>query len=439
MRRFPAPSRLKFHAGLAFLLAGVAVHILFLLSLKFGFLNPLFDDAMHRKGQGADFYAVVQAGQNFSDGVSIYTTSPRRQVVPYYYPYRYHPFVAYTFGQLFLLLPPIGAYGLWIILLEFVLIVNLVVTRKLISDERSAMVLMGIWLLFSPFYLELYLGQFSFAMASLLFWALVAWERNARRIGDSSWIVSLIVKSNSVLLTPALLKQGRWKLVAMGAGVAILLAVPYFASVPGTYQEFARNYTKPMSMPQLLGNQGFAGLIGIAILRMNGLWTDDLHELHARLDQMDRLMQTPLSVWTAVILLLTLLVTIRAQRERRTDLFLLWILSYFLFYKHVWEHHYVMLLPVFVLLYLRITTGKLNLAPGIFWGTFSIIALPTLFPLIDLSNVLFDPELYWETWKSFLYHVPKPLAVLLLYGALCLAILHKSKDPEGQQSSLVRS
>jgi len=87
-------------SGKPVIVAGVLIHFCMLLSLQWGFLNPLFDDAVHRSGQGADFYSVVQAGHNLLDGVSIYSTKPVEQIVPYYNPYRYHPFVAYTVGVL---------------------------------------------------------------------------------------------------------------------------------------------------------------------------------------------------------------------------------------------------------------------------------------------------------------------------------------------------
>lgn len=394
-----------------------------LLSLSVGLLNPLFDDAMHRAGKGADFFAVYQAGTNLLDGVSVYSTKPVHQEVPYYYPYRYHPFVAATIGLASQLLPPFAAYGVWIIILQGLLIVNVLKTWTLFEDKHHATIAMSLWLVFSPFYLELFMGQFSFLMGSLVFWALVDWKSGMMRRGDISWFASLVVKSNSVLLAPALVRDGRWKTVVWGGAIAILLAVPYFLLVPGTYDEFARNYSERMTMSTLLGNQGFSALLGIIVLRMSGLWTDDLHILGQRVAHMDQLMEIPILVWTVLVIGGSLLLTFRSKREFRMELFLIWILAYFLFYKHVWEHQYVMLLPVFVLLYLRMVSGELPLRRGIFWGTFAVIAAPTLFIFFDESPVLFDPELSWEAWKSLAYHAPKPLAVLVLFVSLAGIVL----------------
>lgn len=406
-----------------------------LLSLSTGFLNPLFDDAMHRSGKGVDFFAVHQAGQNVIDGADIYSTDPVRQVVPFYNPYRYHPFVALTIGVLARMLPPFTAYGIWIVLLEMLLIVNIIVTRRLFSNEADADRATVLWLLFTPLYLELYMGQFSFVMATLIFWALVSWIRKRKARGDWFWITSLLVKSNSVLFVPVLIKEKRWKTVITGSCVALALGIPYFVLVPGSYHEFARNYMEAPAAQSLFGNQGLAALIGISLLRLGGQWTDYVQEFVTRLGMMNATLVVPLLVWSAVILATTIVLTVKARSDQAVDLFLLWILSYILFYKHVWEHQYVMLLPVFVLLYWRIKSGGLRMPSALFWSVFAVVALPTLFVVVDRSPVLYDPELSWNFWESFAVHAPKPLATLILYVSLAAAML--KRKPSNPQPSPV--
>lgn len=410
-------------SGPTILLLAALVHGFMLISLPLGWLNPLFDDSTHRTGRGADFFAVYQAGSNLLDGVSIYSTTPRIQRVPYYYPYRYHPLVAATVGLGAQLIAPFSAYGLWIIVLEGLLLFNVFLTWRLFQNKFHAAVGVALWLVFSPYYLELFMGQFSFLMGSLIFWTLLAWNRSARLQGDFLWTLSLAIKSNSVLFAPVLLREGRWKTVLIGGVITLVLASPYFIAKPDTYEEFARNYSEPLSMPALLGNQGFSGLLGIAILRTSGLWTDNIELLGERVPEMDELMETPLSIWTLMVIGGTLLITFKSGKPNGPGLYLLWLLAFFLFYKHVWEHHYVMLMPVFVLLYYGITSGSLPMSKILFWIVFASLALPTAFVLIDKSPVLFDPELSWEPWKSFLYHIPKPLAVLVLYGDLGRTLL----------------
>jgi hypothetical protein len=54
----------------------------------------------------------------------------------------------------------------------------------------------------------------------------------------------------------------------------------------------------------------------------------------------------------------------------------LWTTTFFLVYHHVWEHHYVMLLPILVTLAMRSTSPWLR-------AVYILLALPTPFYLID--------------------------------------------------------
>lgn len=56
----------KVHAPAALLGLGILVHLLFLLSLRFGWLNPLFNDTCHRFGPGGDFFSL------YTDFFSLY-------------------------------------------------------------------------------------------------------------------------------------------------------------------------------------------------------------------------------------------------------------------------------------------------------------------------------------------------------------------------------
>lgn len=412
----------RFQSARSVLVAGVLVHFCMLLSLQWGFLNPLFDDAVHRSGQGVDFYSAVQAGRNLLDGVSIYSTKPIEQVVPFYNPYRYHPFVAYTVGVLSSVLRPDVAYVVWIVILEGLLLLNILLTRSLFSDSSSGVIAMSMWLLFSPYYLEMYMGQFSFVMASLLFWSLVAWMKGSEQTGDFWWTVSLMVKSFSALFVPVLLKLHRWKVVIAGAIVSIGVALPYFVLQPGSAADFSLNFTQSVRAQTLFGNQGFAALIGILILRISGLWTDFAQEFATRIDRMNDILVLPFALWTLVVVGYSLIVTVKASRDSGISLLLLWILAYFLFYKHVWEHQYVMLLPVFVLLYHQTKLRMIEFPRALFWTVFGVVALPTAFVFIDRSPVLFDPEIPWRTWESLLFHAPKPLAVMALFGFLSVRL-----------------
>jgi hypothetical protein len=44
--------------AMVLLVFGVVVHLGFLLSLEIGWLNPVFNDSMHRFGPGCDFFSM---------------------------------------------------------------------------------------------------------------------------------------------------------------------------------------------------------------------------------------------------------------------------------------------------------------------------------------------------------------------------------------------
>jgi len=125
------PTTLRANAPAALLALGIAAHLLFLLSLRFGWLNPLFNDTMHRFGPGGDFFSIYAAGVKARAGQSVYTVGGRVETVPYAYAFRYAPLVAYTVGAALSCLPAIAAYALWLIGCELALLRNIRLTLAL--------------------------------------------------------------------------------------------------------------------------------------------------------------------------------------------------------------------------------------------------------------------------------------------------------------------
>ena len=94
--------------------------------------------------------------------------------------------------------------------------------------------------------------------------------------------------------------------------------------------------------------------------------------------------------------------------------------AYFLIYHHVWEHHYVMILPVLVILSIRNESVWL-------WVVYVLLALPTPFYLIDPRGrvAVFD-AMRWTPirplWQDLIYHASKAVPVLVLYCSLAWRI-----------------
>jgi len=409
------------------LFTGVAIHIVFLISLISGFLNPLFLDSMYCSGQGADFYSIYQAAQNVHNGQSVYETQPMTKSVPYFYEYRYLPFIALTIGQFFLLFSPHIAYMLWLIFQEACLGINIYITRRYFVNTTQRNIASSLWLLFTPYYLELYLGQFSFFMTTLILSAVYLWQHQKKLTGNLLWIGSLLVKTLSIVFVPVLIKLKNTKTVLLGLIIVIVLSLPYFMIQPGAFDIFLRNFNEGLSVETLDGNQGFEALVCVALVRTsNPLYYQQEHT-DTNVADVNASFQLPLLLWAIFIYGLSLFITIRSSSNCMLELFCLWILTYFLTYKHIWEHHYVLLLPLYVFLYYKISSQQLknSISGFLFWAGFIITALPTLFIFLNKSLAPIDCEYSWSGFDSILWHAPKPIIILILYISV-VRLLYKN-------------
>ncbi len=316
--------------------AAVAVHVVGLISLLSGWLDPLFNDAVNRLGQGADFFAVYGAGHNLLDGKSVY--APSDGGVPYAYPFRYLPSVGYSLGALFNITDAWNAYWSWVVFNEAVLFVNLVLTWRAVSDKRVALVAMSLWLAFTPFYLELFLGQFSFVMASLFFWMGINLQRNQSSGIGPAWAASLLVKANSLLFLPLWIRFRMGWTAFFALAVVVLVNLPYFLLMDGAWHEWVGNFAS-------LGGSvvdPHPGNLGLPAF-LETIRRDDPGSTAAALASLP---------WGIVVLGVCCLATVIAGPTQKLRLLAMWICSYFLVFGEVWEHHYVMLLPAVILLIL---------------------------------------------------------------------------------------
>jgi hypothetical protein len=412
----------------ALLGAAILVHLFMLVSWRTGTLNPLFFDATVTHGQrGWDFYALYQAGHNVLTGHSVYESDGARidMVIPggTYTPFRYLPVAAYTVGVLLNLVPPLWAYRLWVALTEGCLLLCIALTWRLVRDPARRARLAAMWLCYSPYYLEIYMGQFSFVQATLLFATLLAALYGHLGAAMSApWIASVLWKQNTALLAPVLARLRRWRALATLVLLLLLTNAPYFALVPGSLAAFARNFAADAPWFQM-GNLGFRQLV------FDALWSaGDVLGLEIGPAAHAWAQRAALSLFMFLPLALLLL-------DRRPDAVLhmsLWMTAYFLVYHHVWEHHYVMLLPVLVILSVRAAmrnvahaaTRHAELALGVLY---LLLALPTPYALIDPQGQAAALEAMRVTpirplWQDLAYHGAKAIPALLLYLGLAARI-----------------
>lgn len=401
----------RFWLGIAIL-----IHLTMLVSWRTGLLNPFFFDATVTHGRrGWDFYALYQAGHNVLTGHSAYESDGTRihMVIPdgAYTPFRYLPVSAYTVGVLLNLLPPLWAYRLWVAGIELCLLFCVFLTARLVSDRDRRARLVAMWLGFTPFYLELYMGQFSFVQATLIWvmliwpWLRTRWTRwsHSQWGSDLAWIASVLWKQNTALFLPWMIRARHWRALIALTALLALTTLPYFALFPDAAAAFARNLSGEPPWFQL-GNLGLRQLI------FDAMWSAaDTFQLTIS----PGLYAGAQTAAVCIFWLIPLALTILDPHPNALTHLSLWLTSYFMAYHHVWEHHYVMLLPVLVALCMRHRSRWL-------WIIYVALALPTPFYLIDPhGQVAVLDAMRWTPirplWQDLLYHASKSIPALLLY------------------------
>jgi hypothetical protein len=400
----------------ALLVIAIAVHLAILLSWRIGFLNPLFFDATVTWGhRGWDFYALYQAGHNVLTGYSAYESDGTiiDVVIPggTYTPFRYLPLSAYTLGALLNALSPLWAYRAWVAFTELVLLGCVLLTWRATRDPDQRVRLVAMWLCYTPYYLELYMGQFSFVQGALVFVMLLYALRGELGFGfDLTWIGSVIWKQYTALLLPLFARLRRWRALILLVLAVLVTSVPYFALVPGSLAAFLRNFEAEQPWFQL-GNLGLRQLVFDVMWSVGDVSGVTISE------------RAYADAGRIVVVLFGGLSLALLALDRRPDPLLhicLWVSAYFLIYHHIWEHHYVMALPLLVALALRCESRWL-------WILYLLLALPTPFYLIDPHGrvAVFD-AMRWTPirplWQDIVYHASKPLPLLALYSTVAWRI-----------------
>jgi hypothetical protein len=396
--------------GVALLICAALFHASLGLSLRTGWWHRFtFDSTVTHGRLGWDFYALYQAGRNVLTGVSVYESADHLIdiVVPRHTPYRYLPLPACTLGVALNLVRAPVAYYLWVAFLQILLAVCAVAAWRVGGGGDRGAPLAAIWLLYTPVYLEYYMGQFSLVQAALILVMLLAAGAGLRR-GHApwrlnvAWAASLLWKQNTGLFAPLLLRQRRWRTLLVGGAAVVLLSAPYLIWYPEALGSFAGNLVSGPPGHQL-GNHGVRQLL-------YGLSTTFLpapdwpgHQLIQQL-------------WVGLVLALTLWATWRQPTDDLVMPLCLWTASYFMLYHHVWEHHYVLLLPVYTVLLARERSPWL-------WLLLAFTAIWTPYRLIDPQGLAaVDASMRWTPlsprWLHLLYHASKAGPTLVLWGML---------------------
>lgn len=341
-----------------------------------------------------DFFGLYKGALNLLRGESIYEVARYDQpytiftdpIVPYYAPYIYPPLVSYFLVPMALVLSPWSAFLAWLVLQELLLVWCIRISRLLFDSHLQRSVVTAMWLCFTPFYLLLYIGQTSFVIATCIL-LLAHWHLSERKLAaDWAWIVSVAIKLLTLIAAPILVRSKRYWAIILAGAIVIVASLPYFVARPDDLLFFVylvKSRTVAPNGGDFSHSEVFWLLLG-----------PNAGQLASRL-----------FMWAAILASVAL--TFIPRRISFLDGLSLWICTYFLAYIRVWEHHYVMILPVLVLLWYS-TKSRVVLV------VYLLLALPT--PLL-----FFDGS--WSYAQKLIYHLCKLVPVAVLYGYIAKTIL----------------
>ena len=387
------------------LLTALGVHCIFWISLSNGILDPLFNDSTYRIRQGVDFYQFYQAGSSLLDGDSIYRYTPSDEL-SFAPTNRYPPFMTFTTGLAAQLWSPATAYYMWRVVILCAFVIMLLFLFKIAGTSQFTPILF-LSLIYTPYYIDLYLGQTNTLMAMLITLMMYGLVKGRDNLTFVTFAASLNVKLNTLLFLPIFILKKRWMILLKALTVAVILFIPYFFFFPEDLNYFFTwAFGTSIKYFYQTGNLGFYPVIRELV--HNFSYSDDLI----------RIVQT---TWSILIMGITLWIQIRTRRSDPLDMVSLWMSAYFVAFKFIWEHHLVMLLPILAVEYLRGNRKTITFL----W---IILALPTVFHFIDvgLGSGYNELQPFLTGGKSLLYHSCKVIPLILLYVSVVLRLMKRS-------------
>ena len=369
---------------------------------KHPIISPLHNDSS-RIDRGADFYAVYHAGSNLRRGIDPYANNPDG-VTPYWYPFRYLPIVAIA-AQLLTFMTPLTAYIVWIIILEALLAVLLITLWGHINDWRVRSVVVGLLLISSPYFLELYMGQFTFASIALCCLAFML------PAGQPLFCASVLMKPFTTAALPALVRERRY----WGHGVSailciILLSVPYFINHPDQGRVFiSTNFFVTGGLDT--GNYGFVRLLHLLA---------SSYDVTIILKHWDRF----IGILRFVLLAVTALIVLFARRKVIAVSIPALLLAHFLTYQHVWEHHMSGVCVLGAVLVTAPERQKWFTSAVLF--SLLLLAMPTPFSVLYSTKNprVLEPAMQWPSYASYLIVLPKVVPTIILFLSSVIYICH---------------
>ena len=332
-----------------------------------------------RTDPGGDFFQLYAGGIALKLGVNIFEepiagTDPSllkrvRNSAPFHPPNRYPPVVIQSLGRLLTLFTPWNAYWFWIVVHELFWMGLLFMGSHLVEPGNRGLV----WffgLSFLPWYAELYMGQTTFLVCWSLVGALFFLKDNRPWRAAAAWAVGLCVKPLGLLFIPPFFRTMGLRALIGAVSLSAGLSAPYFLSHPGEFRLFF-SWAFGQELPMGVGSCGGLNFI-------------------YHLTYIDYL----IPVFTVLVIALSLYGTYTSHffKGRLGDGAFLWLMTYFLIYAHVWEHHYILMVPGMVFL---LAEGRKKAALILYATT----AVPSLFWLFG-DSLNWSRESIYILWKA---------------------------------------
>jgi hypothetical protein len=385
-------------------------------SLVFGLSN----DSVHRIGPGADFFAVYRAGAQVRAGRSPFSGAEDAGSPPYGYAYRYLPLVAQTLGRALAALPPRAAWVAWGLANETLLLAFLALLAACAASPRERAAGAACLLASTPYFLELHMGQFTFASCGLACAALLLFERAGARASRGAAVAlfasAAALKIFPLVALPALrrdrLARATWLAVAAALAVATLA---HAIVLPADLGRLSSANLGELSAEPQRGNFGMLYTLTAAAREAGVEWTPGLYLPLAR-------------AWQVAVVGAAALLAWRAPRRALALGGATLLAAFFLAYQDVWEHHYSGALVAGLLMARGLgAAGSPAAERALAWLALAAIAAPTPFALLDARGDLTWQS--WPGWQQWAIPLSKSGPLLALY-ALGLAALARSARPE---------
>jgi len=420
-----APAVTNRRIALATLAIVVAVHLAIVISIarqplrvssapptERSVIWPLHHDTVHRAGPGGDFFAIYHAGIKSSRGESMYDNKENPRVTPEFFPFRYLPIVAQTVGRAVITVPPQTAHRAWIVVLELLLIACAwLLWRELGTDEWRVGVIAPL-LLSSPYFLELHMGQFTFATSALLAIGLLCLDRATKKSlagGTAAFAAAVLLKVFPLAAGAALLRYRRGFLAgAIAAGLVVAVSLPYFLGHEADWRSFAKtNFGDTKTEGFHGGNYGFLYVLFL-YAKDTGGHPAVLHFLKFA------------AVWQIAVLGVTAALVLWRKPTMLTGGLVL-AFAHMNSYKHVWEHHASGALVLAAFLLIRMNQDRLWWGRWVVLACLVIIALPTPFLFVDaIDPRVYDPTNSWSKLGRYLLPMSKAIPMLVLWVIGCV-------------------